>query len=224
MSAAMRRLIVNADDFGRSTNVNRGIALAHERGIVTSTSLMVDWPAAQEAAVYAGDHPRLAIGLHLDLDRWSAGGGSRASVEREIERQLAAFQSLMRRAPTHLDSHHHVHRREPARAAAARAGSRLRIPVRECTAGIAYHGEFYGRSESGAPLPDAITLEALIAVIRELPSGTAELGCHPAAGPELDSSYAAERPLELAVLCDPRARAVALEQGIELCSFAEVVA
>jgi len=48
-----RRLIVNADDFGQSPGINRGIMEAHERGIVTSVSLMVRWPAAVEAAAYA---------------------------------------------------------------------------------------------------------------------------------------------------------------------------
>jgi len=45
-----RYLIVNADDFGQSQGVNRGVIAAHEHGIVTSASLMVRWPAAIEAA------------------------------------------------------------------------------------------------------------------------------------------------------------------------------
>ena len=44
--AGTRHLIVNADDFGQSAGINRGIIEAHEHGIVTSTSLMVRWPAA----------------------------------------------------------------------------------------------------------------------------------------------------------------------------------
>lgn len=51
-SAQSRFLIVNADDFGQSPGVNRGIIEAHEHGIVTSASLMVRWPAATEAAAY----------------------------------------------------------------------------------------------------------------------------------------------------------------------------
>ena len=46
---APRSLIVNADDFGQSRGVNRGVIEAHERGIVTSASLMVRWPAAESA-------------------------------------------------------------------------------------------------------------------------------------------------------------------------------
>src|SRR5438046_10117756 len=62
-----RTLIVNADDFGQSPGINRGIIAAHERGIVTSASLMVRWPAAVAAAAYARAHPRLSVGLHVDL-------------------------------------------------------------------------------------------------------------------------------------------------------------
>ena len=51
-----RRLIVNADDFGRTDGVNRGIITAHERGIVTAATLMVRWPAAVRAGAYAR-HP-----------------------------------------------------------------------------------------------------------------------------------------------------------------------
>ena len=56
-------LIVNADDFGQSPGVNRGIIEAHEHGIVTSASLMVRWPAAASAAAYAREHARLGLGL-----------------------------------------------------------------------------------------------------------------------------------------------------------------
>jgi predicted glycoside hydrolase/deacetylase ChbG (UPF0249 family) len=50
--AGPRLLVVNADDFGRSRGVNAGVIAAHERGIVTSASLMVRWPAARGAADY----------------------------------------------------------------------------------------------------------------------------------------------------------------------------
>ena len=69
-SATARFLVVNADDLGLSAAVNAGIAAAHERGIVTSASLMVRQGAAAEAAAYAAAHPALAVGLHLDLGEW----------------------------------------------------------------------------------------------------------------------------------------------------------
>ena len=65
-----RRLVVNADDLGLTAGVNDGIVEAHVRGIVTSASLMVLWPAAAGAAAYAREKPDLALGLHLDLGEW----------------------------------------------------------------------------------------------------------------------------------------------------------
>jgi hopanoid biosynthesis associated protein HpnK len=62
-----RRLIVNADDFGRSSSINRAVIQAHREGILTSASLMVNEPAAAEAIDLAREHPRLGIGLHLTL-------------------------------------------------------------------------------------------------------------------------------------------------------------
>src|ERR687892_1755559 len=69
MALSERVLIVNADDFGRSPGVNRGVARAHEEGIVTSATMMVRWPAAEEAAAYSR-RSSLSVGLHLDLGEW----------------------------------------------------------------------------------------------------------------------------------------------------------
>ncbi|MFN9600843.1 MAG: hopanoid biosynthesis-associated protein HpnK [Dolichospermum sp.] len=63
----MSYLIINADDFGFSQDVNAAIIQAHEEGILTSTSLMVTGDAAQEAIALAKNHPHLAVGLHLVL-------------------------------------------------------------------------------------------------------------------------------------------------------------
>src|SRR6516225_220913 len=71
-----RSLIVNADDFGQSPGVNRGIIEAHERGIVTSASLMVRWPAARAAASYARRHLKLSVGLHFDFAEWACENGN----------------------------------------------------------------------------------------------------------------------------------------------------
>ncbi len=62
-----RRLIVNADDFGRSPAINQAVIRAHTGGILSAASLMVAEPAFDEAAALAGRHPRLGVGLHLTL-------------------------------------------------------------------------------------------------------------------------------------------------------------
>ena len=62
-----RFLVVNADDFGYSPGINRGILECHTNGIVTSTSCMVTGYAVEEAAAISADHPDLSVGLHWDV-------------------------------------------------------------------------------------------------------------------------------------------------------------
>jgi chitin disaccharide deacetylase len=62
-----RRLIVNADDFGRSSSINHAVLQAHTGGILTTTSLMVNESACAEAVKQARDQPNLGVGLHLSL-------------------------------------------------------------------------------------------------------------------------------------------------------------
>src|ERR1700722_5942049 len=63
----MRRLIVNADDFGFTAGVNRGIVEAHCRGVVTSSTLMANGPAFSDAAQLARTVPQLSVGCHVVL-------------------------------------------------------------------------------------------------------------------------------------------------------------
>src|SRR5712671_178540 len=62
-----RRLIVNADDFGRSRSINEAVIRAHREGILTSASLMVNEEASAEAIALARENPQLGVGLHLTL-------------------------------------------------------------------------------------------------------------------------------------------------------------
>jgi predicted glycoside hydrolase/deacetylase ChbG (UPF0249 family) len=228
---AGRFLIVNADDFGLSAEINRGIIQTHEQGIVTSASLMVRQPGAGAAAEYARRHPSLSVGLHLDLGEWSFTDGGwesmyevvplhdRQAVATETERQLARFQELLGRAPSHLDSHQHVHRDEPARTAALAAADRLRVPLRHVSESVAYVGSFYGQAAKGGAFPEAISVANLIDLIEALPAGVTELGCHPGLDPHLASMYRAERAIEVATLCDARVRKAIAASGLTLVSF-----
>ncbi|HET7128705.1 MAG TPA: ChbG/HpnK family deacetylase [Gaiellaceae bacterium] len=227
----MRALIVNADDFGRSSGINAGVARAHDEGVVTSASAMVCWPAAVEAAALVLERPRLGVGLHIDLSEWEYDGRdwrplyvrveeSGEEVEAEVTRQLQLFRELFGRDPTHLDSHQHRHRGEPLRSVLRNLGSRLGVPVRDLEPDVTYRGDFYGQTGRGEPLPAAIELAAFLRIVASLPDGVTELGCHPASEPETASSYAAERVAELHVLCDPRVREAVGAAGVELRSFA----
>jgi hopanoid biosynthesis associated protein HpnK len=63
----LRRLVVNADDFGASGSINSAVIRAHREGILTSASLMVNGAAFHEAIELAKANPRLGVGLHLTL-------------------------------------------------------------------------------------------------------------------------------------------------------------
>jgi hopanoid biosynthesis associated protein HpnK len=65
--ASRRRLIVNADDFGRSSSINSAVIRAHREGVLTTASLMVNEPACPEAVALAKTNPSLGVGLHLTL-------------------------------------------------------------------------------------------------------------------------------------------------------------
>jgi predicted glycoside hydrolase/deacetylase ChbG (UPF0249 family) len=215
--AARRALILNADDFGLSDAVNAGIARAHERGVVTSASLMARRPASAAAAAMALAQPSLSVGLHLDLRR----PRDRGAVEAESRAQLQAFRAALRRDPTHIDSHHHAHDREPAASVAARIAEELGVPLRGGR--IRYEGGFYGQSAEGEALPGRITVERLIELIEGLPPGWTEIGCHPGLGvASAESSYAREREVEVGVLCDQRVAEAIERCGVTLRSFAQV--
>lgn len=227
-----RLLIVNADDLGLSAGVNAGIVEAHERGIVTSASLMVRAAAAAEAVASLRGHSRLAVGLHLDVAEWQYEDGNwratyercsvedAAAVETECRGQLAAFRELTGEAPTHLDSHQHTHMSEPVASIAASMAAELEVPLR--ARGIRYEGGFYGQTGKGEPYPAGIEPEHLVELIESLPPGRTELGCHPGIGTDMQSSYASEREQEVHALCDPRVRAAVEREGIKLRSFAQL--
>lgn len=230
---AKRYLIVNADDFGLSAGVNKGIIEAHENGIVTSASLMVRGICAAEAAAYSRERRSLSLGLHFDLYEWAyrdeewlplyevAPSNDAAAVKQELERQLEEFYRLTGQNPTHLDSHQHAHRTEPVKTILLEAGDRLKIPVRHLSREIEYNGNFYGQTAKGEPYPQGIEVCALIEIIKGLPGGITELACHPGLDKDLDTMYVSERFQEVRALCHPQVKATLIEENIELLSFSD---
>jgi predicted glycoside hydrolase/deacetylase ChbG (UPF0249 family) len=234
-----RLLVVNADDLGLSPAVNEGILRAHAEGIVTSASLMVRGEAAAAAAAASAEHPRLGLGLHVDLAEWVCEGGEwrvayevvdcsdAIAVAAELERQLRAFRRLSGCEPTHLDSHQHVHREEPVRSIMGVRARELRLPLRH-HGRVRYCGAFYGQGKAGAPQPESISPAALARLIAGLSEGVTELCCHPAAAVGADAvaalGYGRERVLELEALCDPGVRAAVERVGARLCTFPEALA
>jgi len=222
-----RNLIVNADDFGAGLGINRGIVHCHAAGVVTSTSLMVTGRAAEDAAALAREHPALAVGLHWDLDGEDARERvvleDPTAVRLELQRQLDAFRTLMGRAPTHVDSHHHVHRRPEIAPIAGDLVAPLGVPLRE-DGRVRFVGGFYGQWEWQVTDLSHVSPEFLIWILRnEVEQGWTEIGCHPGYVTEdFSSAYLVEREVETATLTDRRIRTEIDALGIHLASYADL--
>jgi predicted glycoside hydrolase/deacetylase ChbG (UPF0249 family) len=232
LEASLVSLIVNADDFGYSRGINRGIVEAHEAGIATSASLMVNRPAAPEAAAYARRNPRFDVGLHVELRRWRprrrpwslvwSEQALQSVVARDLAAQLDRFRRLLDRDPTHIDSHHHRHRIDSLRPIFEAVARQLDVPLRHFAPGIRFCGEFYGHDGAGRPDPEAISRDALVGLLTRLTPGVTELCTHPGYTEGVDMWYREERAQEVLTLCDPSVRAAIERLRIRLTSFGEL--
>lgn len=134
----MKKLIINADDFGLHTAVNQAIVQGHRQGCISSTSLMASGKAVEDAAALAEKIPALGIGVHLTLvaekpvlspdkiptlvdengyffanhmvfiKKYLAGQISLQEVRAECEAQILRVCALGI-VPSHIDSHQHLH-------------------------------------------------------------------------------------------------------------------
>jgi predicted glycoside hydrolase/deacetylase ChbG (UPF0249 family) len=131
-----KRLIVNADDYGRTAGVVEGILRAHQQGIVTSTTAMMNMPGIEDSLGRAQSYPELGLGVHLVFSAWRPllpseripslvdddgaflsqkvlwarlEGIQRDELRAELTAQVERFQVLTGRPPDHLDCHHFVH-------------------------------------------------------------------------------------------------------------------
>jgi chitin disaccharide deacetylase len=155
-----RTLVVNADDFGISPGVNRGIVDAHRRGAVTAASLMANLPSAEDALERAAECPNLDLGLHLTLTagrpltppedvptlvdsagrfhllgallaRLSLGRLRPDEIARELDAQVA-WARARGVQPSHLDSHHHIHTHPAVARIVLQLAARHGIPYVRC--------------------------------------------------------------------------------------------
>jgi predicted glycoside hydrolase/deacetylase ChbG (UPF0249 family) len=134
----VKKLVVNADDFGFTRDVNAGIVEAHRNGILTATTLMATGDAFDDAVRLAKETPSLDIGCHLVL----VGSPGLPSTVFKLIREVAQGQidiyielvEQVRRivdaglSPTHLDTHKHTHLLPPVLEAVARISEEFRIP------------------------------------------------------------------------------------------------
>lgn len=119
----MKQLIVNADDFGFTRDVNAGIVECHRNGILTATTLMANGDAFEDAVRLAKENPTLDIGVHLVLVGGPGQPSSVAGLMAQVARGRKDWAAEMRRQvqailnadlkPTHLDTHKHTHLAPP---------------------------------------------------------------------------------------------------------------
>ncbi len=245
-----RRLIVNADDFGLTSGVSAGILAAHRHGIVSSTTVLAT-AAIDAESVSALRDSGLGVGLHVNLTlgrplsgarslvdsdgrfvrdaRHAAARADAKDVEREVTAQIEKFTSLMRRRPTHLDTHHHVGLLAPVAGVVLDAARRLGVPIRSqdewararaVTAGLRTPDHFFGESGPGPYW----SLARTVAQLRALPAGVSEFMSHPGWFDDAltYSRYGRQRETEMVGLGTARARAAAASLGIRLCHFGDL--
>jgi predicted glycoside hydrolase/deacetylase ChbG (UPF0249 family) len=201
-------LIVNADDFGLTAGVSRGILEAHRNGIVTSTTVLVNRaiPPAQVEELKAS---ALGVGVHLNLTlgapvvdprrvpslvdaegrfvRDAREAAARAKVDEariELGTQIDAFRKIMGRFPTHLDTHHHVGRLTPVLEVVLDFARALRVPVRSQDAGTRRAARSLGLRTPdhfmGEAGPEAYwSRECLLEHLAAFPVGLSEFMTHP---------------------------------------------
>ncbi len=246
----MRRLVVNADDFGLTPGVSEGILAAHRHGIVTSTTVLVNRPVERDLL----DRLRasgMGVGLHVNLTfgrpltrapsltggdgcllrdaRRAAARAEPREIEREIQAQIEAFERLLGDRPTHLDSHHHVGMLPPVAGILLGLAREGGLPVRSQgegprgaarSAGIPTPDHFFGEAGPEAYWTVARTLRHL----RRLPHGCSEFMTHPGYFDDglAGSRYGRQRETELVGLGSGAARTAVEALGITLVDFRDL--
>ncbi len=230
--------------------MSAGILSARRHGIVSSTTLLAtaavdaeQLAALRDSGLGVGIHVNLTLGRPLsgarslvDIDgrfvRDPSHAAARANardIEREVSAQLEKFAVLMRREPTHLDTHHHVGLLAPVTDVVLDAARRLGVAVRSqnetararaLTAGLRTPDHFFGESGPGAYWSLARTL----AHLRALPVGVSEFMAHPGWCDDAlsYSRYGRQRETEMIGLGTAAARAAVSSLGIRLCHFGEL--
>jgi predicted glycoside hydrolase/deacetylase ChbG (UPF0249 family) len=155
--ATIRKLVVNADDYGRTEAVSRGILEAHQAGIVTSTTAMINQPGIEVQLDQALAQPRLGVGQHLVftagrpvlpgsrvpglvdgrgcfLDQHSIWARAEkiplGQLQAELTAQIERFRALAGELPDHLDCHHFVHLYPPFFQVYADLAAGYGLPIR----------------------------------------------------------------------------------------------
>lgn len=204
----MKWLIINSDDFGYSYGINKGIVEAHTKGIVTSTSVMVDAIAAHEAKDLT-QFPNLSIGLHFEVKEI-------VNVQAELDRQVEKFVSIVGREPDHLDSHKKHTTTEGIKEVLELYAAKHNVPVRDF-GNAKFIDVFFGFHSDGD-----VSVSQLKRAIDLATDEYNEIMCHVGYSDDYlreHSSYNDPREVELRSVCDPVVPQYIQHQGLTLCNW-----
>ncbi|HDG97268.1 MAG TPA: ChbG/HpnK family deacetylase [Desulfobacterales bacterium] len=124
----MPRLLVDADDFGMSPGVNKGIIKAIQHGIVRNTGVMVNYEHANDARFLLREYPYVSLGIHFCIEDQQMIWGPIQKIEQELDAQVQRFISLVGSPPTYFNGHRNILRYPRVLLAALRVAKRWRIP------------------------------------------------------------------------------------------------
>ncbi len=166
----MRQLIINADDFNLTPGVSRGILRAHDEGVVTSTTVLINLPLEGGTLREIKKRKKLGVGLHLNVtlgkplnppsqvptlvkeegrfrrpEDYLKKMPSLKDVLREYDAQIRLFKESFGRLPDHLDTHHHLHDHLVFWRALSSLARKYRFPLRRSR--IFQLGNFNGELE-----------------------------------------------------------------------------
>lgn len=229
----MKYLIVNADDFGYSPGVNKGIIKTHTDGIVTSTSIIVDG-VASEQAIELKKYPGLSVGLHFNIFDKELNGNilkwtilpltEIRKIEKDFIRQVGKFTKLVGKPPNHIDGHYHIHLHPVVKPIIEKYSNKNGIPVRSLN-GIKSIRSFFGWDKLNKKDLKRISTGALLKILANLEEGMNELMCHPGYADNVIkeiSRYAQEREEEIKTLTDKRIFNAIRDNKIKLINWKEI--
>jgi predicted glycoside hydrolase/deacetylase ChbG (UPF0249 family) len=239
----LKRLIVNADDFGFTRDVNEGILEAHRSGILTATTLMATGGAFEHAVQLAREHPVLvgAEGFPATPARLTAAVAlRRIKIYEQLVRQVRKILDAGLQ-PTHLDTHKHTHLLPPVLDAVARISEEFHIPWVRKPLPFSFpllqwrlrrildrHNCRTTDHFAGFEITGRYDTAQLAALIRALPDGLTEFMCHPGfCTEELQASRTRlkdSRRRELDALTSPDVRAALRESSVVLTRYRDLSA
>lgn len=242
----IKKLIINADDFGMTRGVTAGILLAHKEGILTSTTCMMNMPYAKWALEEAKKYPNLGVGVHLVLtvgkplvdgaisytdsqgrfirpDAYSDGQPHADEKELYLEwkAQIDKYIEITGHKPTHIDSHHYVHSLPWHHQVAKRLSKEYDIPMRQDEQ-IIDHYEYIPFTKGF--YADRVTISQIKSIC-EQHEGSLEIMCHPGFvdQPLYDmTSYALPRMKELEILTSPEMKTFIEDNHIQLINYSNI--